>query len=68
MALPCEIDARQVADRAVRYTAVMVLRVAGLAAVLLVASAAASEAIYKYRQADGQVLYSNQRIPGAVVL
>jgi hypothetical protein len=53
---------------AVRYTKAMVLRIAGLAAALLVASAAAGETIYKYRQADGQVIYSNQPISGAILL
>jgi hypothetical protein len=40
----------------------------GLVAGLLLASAAAGETIYKYRQADGQLIYSNRPIPGAVLL
>jgi Domain of unknown function (DUF4124) len=48
----------------------MALRIAaiGLVAGLLLVSAAAGETIYKYRQADGQVVYSNRPISGAVLL
>jgi hypothetical protein len=48
----------------------MTLRIAGIALVagLLLVSAAAGETIFKYRQADGQVVYSNQPISGAVLL
>jgi hypothetical protein len=35
---------------------------------LLLASAAAGETIYKYRQADGRVVYSNRPLPDAVLL
>jgi hypothetical protein len=35
---------------------------------LLLASAAAGETIYKYRQADGRVVYSNRPLSGAVLL
>lgn len=50
------------------YTAV-VLRTLGVALLwaLLLASAA-GETIYKYRQADGRVTYSNRPIAGAVLL
>jgi Tfp pilus assembly protein FimV len=48
----------------------MALRVLSIALVsaLLLASSAAGETIYKYRQADGQVIYSNRPISGAVLL
>jgi hypothetical protein len=46
----------------------MVLRTLALVWALLLASAAAGETIYKYRQADGQVIYSNRPISGAVLL
>jgi hypothetical protein len=42
----------------------MLLRASMLLACLLLASAAAAETIYKYRRADGQVIYSNRRLPG----
>jgi hypothetical protein len=42
----------------------MVLRASTLIACLLLASTAAAETIYKYRRADGQVIYSNRRLPG----
>jgi len=42
----------------------MVLRASTLIACLLLASAAAAETIYKYRRADGQMIYSNRRLPG----
>ncbi len=42
----------------------MVLRAGLLLASLLLAFAAAAETIYKYRRADGQVTYSNRRLPG----
>jgi hypothetical protein len=35
---------------------------------LLLASGAAGETIYKYRQADGRVVYSNRPLPDAVLL
>ena len=45
----------------------MVLRLAGigLLAALLFASAAAGETIYKYRRADGQLIYSNRPLSDA---
>jgi hypothetical protein len=48
----------------------MALRIAGIGLIagLLLAFAAAGETIYKYRQADGQVIYSNRPISGAVLL
>jgi hypothetical protein len=48
----------------------MALRILGIALVwaLSLASAAAAETIYKYRQTDGQVIYSNRPISGAVLL
>jgi hypothetical protein len=42
----------------------MVLRASTLIACLLLASTAAAETIYKYRRADGQMIYSNRRLPG----
>jgi len=42
----------------------MVIRASILIAGLLLAWAAAAETIYKYRRADGQVIYSNRRLPG----
>ena len=47
----------------------MALRVLGIAlAWALLLASAAGETIYKYRQADGRVIYSNQPISGAVLL
>ena len=48
----------------------MALHIAGIGLVagLLLASAAGGETIYKYRQADGQLIYSNRPIPGAVLI
>lgn len=42
----------------------MAIRASILIAGLLLAWAAAAETIYKYRRADGQVIYSNRRLPG----
>jgi hypothetical protein len=42
----------------------MVLRIAVPLALLLFASAAAAETVYKYRRVDGRVVYSNRLVPG----
>jgi len=46
----------------------MGIRASTLLACLLLSSAAAAETVYKYRQADGQVTYSNRRIPNAELI
>ncbi len=46
----------------------MALRASTLFVFLLLASAAAAETVYKYRRADGQITYSNSRLPGATLL
>jgi hypothetical protein len=43
-------------------------RIAVPLACLLVASAAAAETVYKYRRADGQVLYSNRPVRGVELI
>jgi hypothetical protein len=42
----------------------LVPRACALAVLLLVASAVAAETVYKYRRADGQMLYSNSPVKG----
>ena len=46
----------------------MLLRIAGLAACLLFAASAAAETIYKYRRADGRMIYGNRPIPGVELI
>lgn len=47
----------------------MVLRLAGIGLLAwLVFASAAGETIYKYRRADGQLIYSNRPLPGTVLL
>jgi hypothetical protein len=48
----------------------MALRIAGIGLVagLLLVSSAAGETIYKHRQADGQVIYSNRPLTGVVLI
>jgi phosphotransacetylase len=62
------LDLGQAFGRALRYIKAMVLRILGIALLwaLLLASAA-GETIYKYRQADGQVIYSSRPITGAIL-
>ena len=46
----------------------MISRVYLLAALLLLAPAIAAETIYKYRRADGRMIYSNRPMPGVELI
>lgn len=46
----------------------MTLRILSIALALMLASAAAGETIYKYRRADGQVIYSNRPLSEAALV